>query len=233
MKKIILLIMLCLLTGFATASAEKQEWCDKNFNFSKVKMAYIYDVNFPDKLKNGIAEKETMEIFYQKAKLDNVKIFSTKDIVARYKNVYGIDLVQLFQENQKEALVLLNKAASEWADITILASVLDYGARLDYEEGHSYSVPNNQTSYVYGPRGTAVVQTQSSETRYAPGGYVPVFCTTVKYEVFNSKNYSPVMTRIDVKEHTPGLFNRSKTKELYTHSVENFFEDLSAKINNK
>ena len=60
MKKLFLLLVFLLVSNIAFA--DKQEWIDKKHDFSQDRIIYLsYEVK--DDIKNGIAEKESLEIF--------------------------------------------------------------------------------------------------------------------------------------------------------------------------
>ena len=66
MKKI-LLILACLVFFVNSSYAQKSEWIDPTYDFTKVKRICIdFDVN--PELRDGIKEKESQEIFYETIK---------------------------------------------------------------------------------------------------------------------------------------------------------------------
>ena len=79
MKKVFsILVLLFLFCNLAIA--QQQEWVDKKYNFSSVKNVFVdYEVN--EKLKNGISEKETEEIYQEKFFNKLVKKLSSKPIL--------------------------------------------------------------------------------------------------------------------------------------------------------
>ena len=78
MKKSIF-AFLFIFMFYGTAFAEKEEWIDKDYNFSNAK---AIDVEYcvSENLCNGIKEKETTEIFQEKfvAMLNKKSVFAHK-----------------------------------------------------------------------------------------------------------------------------------------------------------
>ena len=69
------------------AIAQQQEWVDKKYNFSSVKNVFVdYEVN--EKLKNGISEKETEEIYQEKFFNKLVKNYLRKVTFLVIKKIY-------------------------------------------------------------------------------------------------------------------------------------------------
>ena len=227
----VLPILVCFLnTGVALA--EKQEWVDKTYDFSKVKRIVIFDPNILDKLKNGINEKEIIEIFKSKAKIEKVIIIELSKIC---NNIYldtGINLVELNQQNPSEALRILDESLPKYADIYVASSVNEYSMGSQYNEGYTYNTTSYQTSYVTGPGGTATIQTPVNQTHTIPGGYVSVAYANVRFEVYDIKTNKAIFTRIDNRQRSNDtIFEHGKPKDLYGRITKSFFDDLSKKIN--
>ena len=63
------LLLFIFVSLTSIASAEKQEWIDKDYNFNNVKRVLLFNPTIEQKLHNGVNEHEILEIFAKKAKL--------------------------------------------------------------------------------------------------------------------------------------------------------------------
>ena len=115
LKIVLMLLVFILISKFPIANAEKQEWIDKNYNFSNVKSVLLLTPTIENKLYNGINEHEIIEIFEKKAKLPtNIKVFTRENIIENIKKDSGIDINAVNQTNEQEALKLLDEGIMKY-----------------------------------------------------------------------------------------------------------------------
>ncbi len=227
------ILLLVLFT--TTAFAEKQEWIDKTYDFTKVKRVVIIHPGIADHLKNGIAENEIIEIFKDKAKISNVKVMDIPQVVRLIKIDTGIDLDEIAKQNPDEALKLLRDNMATYADIVVTSNVSDYSMGSTYNEGFSYNTTSTQTSHVYGPNGqSATIDTPVTETHRVPGRNVSVAQAHVRFDVYDTKTSKTIFSRIDNRDvANPTIFNNTKPKSVFGRIVGGFFDNLNDRINEK
>ena len=108
--KIISSVLFLLLFLTSTAFAEKQEWYDKNYDFTKVKRIIVNFV-IPEQLKNGVVEHEATELFKEqfskrlvpKLSKQNIKIVMFEDVFQEIKSSQNIDLFALYETDADKA----------------------------------------------------------------------------------------------------------------------------------
>jgi hypothetical protein len=226
------IVFLICISVASIAFAEKQEWFDKAYDFSKVKRVLIYPPNISNKLKNGIVENEILEIFNTKTKLpEQVKVITFFSLIDAVKTDTGTDLVQLHAKNSQEALKLLNEATPKYADIVVTSTVFEYSMGSEYREGFTYNTTEYQTSYVHGAGGSATVQTPVNRTHTVRGGNVPVAYSSVRWDVYDAQTGKAVFSRLEDRARAnPTVFDHTKPKSLYGRITASFFDDLSEKL---
>lgn len=231
---LILSLFICLF-NISFAAAEKQEWVDKTYDFTKVKRVVILYPNIADYLKNGIAENEIMEIFNKKAKISNVKAMDISQVVRLLKIDTGIDLEEVAKQNPDEALNLLHENMPNYADIVVITNVSDYSMGSTYRQGFSYNTTSTQTSYIYGSNGqSAAINTPVTETHKVRGGNVSVAQAHVRFDVYDTKISKTIFSRMDNRDvANPTILHNTKPKSVFKRIVGGFFDNLNDRINKK
>lgn len=219
--------------SLSTAFAEKQEWLDKNYDFSKVKTVLICDPTISDHIKNGIKEREIKEIFDSKIKLsEKIKVIYVADLVPLITAETGTNPLELYVTDQQKAVNLITEAMFRYSDVIITTNVLEYDTGKEYREGYSYNTTEYQTSYINGPYGTTTVQTPVTKTHNVSGGNVQVAYAAVRFEVTDSKTKKPVISRIDDRARAnPTVFDNTKPKDLYGRILNSFLILLKTNLN--
>lgn len=233
-KQLIKSLLLCLIIlafGTSTASAEKQEWIDKNYDFHKVKSAFVAITSVRTDLMNGITEKETNEVLYEKAKISGVKIIDFPTMLLLIKADTGVDPLELYKTNQQAALQMIQDGIAQHADIAILIDILDYSYGTQYEEGYIYSTTTNQTSIINGPFGPTIMNTPVPEIHQVPGGNVTTVNVAVRFNAYDAKTRAPIFTRLDYSSREKDkLFDHTNLKKQYGKIVNSYFDALKNKI---
>lgn len=216
--------------GSGLVFAEKQEWFDSKYNFKKVKKVLIYPPSIPDSLKNGIIEKDLEEVFWGKALLNNIEIINASTLIELLTKDTGIDIKSLYKTDEKKAIELLHQYIPNYADIVVCTNILNYETDSEYREGYSYTTTEYQTSYIYGPAGTATIQTPVNKTHNVPGGNILVLYTGVRFDVFDTLTNKVIFSRIDNRSKNPTILESSTPKNMYKRILKSFFNDLETKI---
>ena len=232
MKKIILTALILFVLS-SVCFAEKQEWVDKSYNFSKVKTVFIYDPVIPNEIKNGIAENEINEIFNKKKVLKDVKILDIPQVVILVQADTGINLDELYKTDPQGSLKMLFENIHKYADIVIVSKIQRYGTGSEYKEAYSYNTTTYQTSTVTTSNGGfATIDTPVTQTNTVPGGYFPASYVTVRYDVYDTKTNKQIFSRIDERgKVNRTAFDNTKPRDMFGRIVGSFFDDFNDLLN--
>lgn len=233
MKKfaLILLFLLCFPT---TVFAEKQEWIDKNYDFSKVKSIVINFV-IPEQLKNGIIEHEATEIFQEqfskklvpKLTKQNVKVLMFESVFQEIKATQNIDILSMYETDAEKARTFIAEYIPKNFDAILSVTLQHYSMGTQYVDGYTYSVPTAQTYY----NETNIVTVSGTQQQYVSGGNKPTAYAIVKYEITDIPSTKNVWTRIDDRARVnKDAFENSKPKDLYERSLKSYFSALASKL---
>ncbi|MDD4049340.1 MAG: hypothetical protein PHI90_11130 [Clostridia bacterium] len=232
MRKIIL-IMLMMLTSTSLCFAEKQEWVEKTYDFSKITKVTILDPIIADNIKNGIKEREISEIFKTHAKLSNIKLVEPSTVILSLNAEFGVNLMELNKINPHEARKIIDENSYKYTDLLIKSEVLVYDMGKTYSDGVTFNTTQNQTSQITNNRGMVVgtVQTPVSQTHTIGGGNVDTAYNVVRFIVTDVKTGKDVFLRIDNRTKVNVTkFDNTKPKDIYGRIVKSFFNDLSDKF---
>ena len=235
-KIVILLVVFLLIPNFPIASADKQEWIDKSYNFSNVKRVLLLDPTIEPKLYNGVNEHEIIDIFEKNAKLPkNIAVITRKNIIENIKRDSGIDIDVVNQTNKHEALRLFDEGIMKYSDIVIASCISEYGTCREYREGYTYSTTTYHTSYIYGSNGSSVATSVPvSEIHSIPGGNINVAYASVRWDIKDVQSSKIIMTRLDNRTRDNGTeFDNTKPRDLYKRISSSFFDFISDKFEKK
>ncbi len=158
MKKI-LLILACLVFFVNSSYAQKSEWIDPTYDFTKVKRICI-DFDVKPELRDGIKEKESQEIFYEtiketfvdvipKPKYQVDSIFSAQDKLSISGKTSKEELESLSSDERTN---LLNEYLETNYDVIVKCSVLQYDNGKKYRGGFivgSVFVPGGDENAIF------------------------------------------------------------------------------------
>ncbi len=158
MKKI-LLILACLMFFVNSSYAQKSEWIDPTYDFTKVKRICI-DFDVKPELRDGIKEKESQEIFYEtiketfvdvipKPKYQVDSIFSAQDKLSISGKTSKEELESLSSDERTN---LLNEYLETNYDVIVKCSVLQYDNGKKYRGGFivgSVFVPGGDENAIF------------------------------------------------------------------------------------
>lgn len=237
MLKKIMVFLLVFISLALPVFAEKQEWIDRNFDFSKTKKVFC---NFlvPKELMNGIIEHEMRDIL--KDKFENkivvklspykYKFSHDQDVINEIKETQGKDLNVLGETEPDKANEIFNQYLKDNYDLVFNFVVLAYGTGSQYIQGHYIDTPTTETSQVITPNGVGTVRTQGTTKTYVPGGNAAKPCAVVKFEVYNIKTDDAVWVRIDNRAKVNTIVDNTKPKDIFSRIISSFFDDFSSRL---
>jgi hypothetical protein len=231
-KRVLSFMFIFILIFQQVALAEKQEWVDKTFDFTKVKRVYIYTPFVAEYLKNGIVENEILDTFKDRVKLPNAQVLDTGAVARLIEIDTGIDLLELNRTDPIEAGKIFFENTPKHVDLIIYSQVGKYGMGSTYRQSFTYNTTNYQNSYIYGPNGTsAVVQAPQTQTHTVPGGNIPLASASVRWDVIDTRTGKTIFSRIDDRDRSNGSKLENTTpNDLYKRITSSFFSDLNDKI---
>ena len=237
MRRILLLLILCVLIlseDMSNAFAEKQEWYDEGFNFTRVKkIAVMFQ---PSDRLNLLQGNEAFDLFMEKMKTDLIdelppgkyKFESAAVISEKILQESGVDVASIAETNVQEADRIAYEYIKKHYDLFVVWSPLIYDVGSQYCEGYVYSTPTTNTSTVWLPNGgTAMVTTHGNSVHSVPGGNYPAVYVAVRVDVINPKDNQPVWMRIDDRVRVnKTIFDNTKPRDVYQRILESFIEDF-------
>ena len=230
MRKLFAITAILLLALSSVCFAEKQEWVDKNYDFSKVKAVLLWDMFVDKSLENGINEKEIIEIVREKTNIKYVKGVTPPVVMEAIKRDYGIDLEALKATNQDQVLTTFFKYLPNYVDLEISVKVFSYGYGSHYREGYSYNTTSYKTSYTTGMGGRMeTIQTPVVETHHVPGGNAKVTYCGVRWDIMEINKRNAVWSRIDDRARETDEIENTKPKDMLERIIRSFYDDFNKK----
>lgn len=239
----VIVVLMCLLSFASLSFAERQEWVDPNYKFSNVKRILV-NLNIPDNLRNGIADNQTSNIFYNKIKTELIsKLPASQYTFMTYKDVFyniqretGYNTSQLNKENPQKAKQLFMDYIKNNVDVILNANLMIYDVGTQYREGYWQSVPVTEHSNVYSGLDVipfATVETQTTQQQYIPGQNVRYAYACVKFEMDDVSTNRAIWTRIDDRARADALLRKTDPKDLFSRIVGTYVDTFQEKLTAK
>ena len=210
------LLILVLFLFSLPVNAQKSEWIEPSYNFTKAKRIYISYTVAPE-LRNGITEKETTDWFFKQIKKELVdktppgyKIESQFKAEERILKETGISMESRITKSPEEAKVFFAKFLRDNYDLLLEAAFLENAEGQQYHGGYTYTTTVPQTSTVLGPGGQlSTVTTTSQQVHSVPGGNVPTTKIVLRFDVTDTATAKYVWSLLDEREKEGGLLEKS------------------------
>lgn len=232
--RIILSLSLFIALGISSVYAEKQEWYDSSFDFTKVKkIAVIFR---PSDRLNLVQYNESADIFMEKMKCDLIdelpagqyEFASTGTIVDKIFKESGMDIASIAQTDQEKADKIFFEYIKKHYELFVVWSPLIYDTGSQYCEGYVYTMPSTNTSTIWLPNGqTATVTTNSQTAHNVPSGNYPAVYVAVRMDIVDPKTGNPVWMRIDDRAKiNKTVFDNTTPKDVYNRIISSFIQDF-------
>ena len=218
MKKLFFFLC-CLLALSATAFAEKSEWIDPGYDFTKAKSICIDYAAAPE-IADGIRDKDAQAVFFERAKADVGLTDNAKGNAAGKEAANTKAVKTQSAENPR--------LASGDYDLVVRCTVSQYDTGKKHVEAHTetFMVPVTTTVLdVTGHMQTITIQEQ--QVYNIPAGEYPAAFVKARFDVINTKTNQNVWTWEDAREKVadPGISN-VKPKEVLTGIMADFSASL-------
>ena len=238
----VLYYLLCLLIMVNPAYAEKSEWIDPGYDFTKTKSICIDYVASPE-IADGIRDKESQELFFKKAKADIADklskqkykvdtIYKAKD---NFMNSEGTDSKESAKDITQEQLPLFEKYVQNNYDLLIRCIVSQYDTGKKYVEAHTYKTMVPVATTVLDATGqmqTIIIQQQQEFN--IPAGNYPAAFVQVRFDVIDTKTNQKVWALDDKRDKIDDTgISGIKPDGLFTQVIAEFAENLRKNLKNR
>ena len=238
----VLYFLLCLLITVNPAYAEKSEWIDPGYDFTKTKSICI-DYVASHEIADGIRDKESQELFFKKAKADIADKLS--------KQKYKVDTIYKAKENfitsertdskesakdiTQEQLPLFEKYVQNNYDLLIRCIVSQYDTGKKYVEAHTYKTTVPVATTVLDATGQmqTIIIHQQQEFNIPAGNYPAAF-VQARFDVIDTNTNKKVWALDDKcdKIDDTGISD-IKPNGLFTQVIAEFAENLRKNLKNR
>ena len=238
----VLYFLLCLLIMVNPAYAEKAEWIDPGYDFTKTKSICIDYVASPE-IADSIRDKESQELFFKKAKADIADklskqkykvdtIYKAKD---NFMNSEGTDSKESAKDITQEQLPLFEKYVQNNYDLLIRCIVSQYDTGKKYVEAHTYKTMVPVATTVLDATGqmqTIIIQQQQEFN--IPAGNYPAAFVQVRFDVIDTKTNQKVWALDDKRDKIDDTgISGIKPDGLFTQVIAEFAENLRKNLKNR
>lgn len=197
------LAMLLCTTG---VQAEKLDWVDKNYDFSRVKEAIIYDIELvdTDEMESDLTEKILLEEYLKVASRPPYKVM------------------------RPDSDSILHPLKS--ADIYVKAELLKWHDDYYIKEAYTSWETVTRTRQVKRSDGSWVEEKYyDTMPVYHPAETVYTSTVRIKFDVYDVKSDKLVMSRDELRERKA---SRHGQQGIFGRISKSFFDDLGKKIKN-
>ena len=238
----VLYFLLCLLIMVSPAYAEKSEWIDPGYDFTKAKSICIDYAASPE-IADGIRDKESRELFFEKAKADiadkllkqKYKVDSIYKAKENFINSEGTDSKELGKDITQEQLPLFEKYVQNNYDLLIKCTVSQYDTGKKYMEAHTYKTMVPVATTVLDATGqmqTIIIQQQQEFN--IPAGNYPAAFVQVRFDVIDNETNQKVWTLDDKRNKIDDTgISGIKPDGLFTQVIAEFAENIRKNLRNR
>ena len=238
----VLYFLLCLLIMVNPAYAEKSEWIDPGYDFTKTKSICIDYVASPE-IADDIRDKESQELFFKKAKADIADKLSKQkykvDTIYKAKENYltseGTDSKESAKDITQEQLPLFEKYVQNNYDLLIRCIVSQYDTGKKYVEAHTYKTMVPVATTVLDATGqmqTIIIQQQQEFN--IPAGNYPAAFVKAQFDVIDTKTNQKVWALDDKRDKIDDTgISDIKPDGLFTQVIAEFAENLRKNLKNR
>ena len=238
----VLYYLLCLLIMVNPAYAEKSEWIDPGYDFTKTKSICIDYVASPE-IADGIRDKESQELFFKKAKADIADklskqkykvdtIYKAKD---NFMNSEGTDSKESAKDITQEQLPLFEKYVQNNYDLLIRCIVSQYDTGKKYVEAHTYKTMVPVATTVLDATGqmqTIIIQQQQEFN--IPAGNYPAAFVQARFDVIDTNTNKKVWALDDKRDKIDETdISGIKPNGFFTQIIAEFAENLRKNLRNR
>ncbi len=202
------LLLWCVLVLFPlTASAEKVNWVDETYDFSKIQKALVYDITLTDtaEMDNDLIEQVIKEEYLKNAARPKYRLIRAD-----------------------KAAVLSPGDPKAAADIYITAELLKWHDDSYVKSPYTSWETRTSTRRVQRPNGTWYEEKYDTTVPvYHPAEVIYTSTVRIRFEVFDSKTGKRVMARDELRERD---HSRHGQEGIFGRISKSFYDDLGKKL---
>lgn len=245
MKKILLTLLLLCIT--LPTCAQKREWFDSAFDFTKAK-SIVFCVNIDEKMPELVA-KEIIDIYYESLKTGvydklntSHKIVSFQKFKREFESAHNMtekELIALNESDPEKGNKMFFDYVNKNYDLFVEATPIIYDMGTQYCEGYTYTMPSINQSLITFPNGQMATVTSNGQTVHTmPGGNFPTVYVCFRFDVLDAKTLGSenknVWARLDDRARVNrDAFQNSKPKDVFKRVMNSFSEDFVKVISSK
>ena len=204
----ILMTAVCLLTAFVLpVSAEKSDWSDSTYDFTKVKRVLIYDITFDERsgLNDDLVEKLVQE---------------------EYLKTAGKPKYEMLRPDKAEKLS--PGAPNQAADLYVTAELLNWQDGSYVKEGYTTWESRTSKREIKHKDGSKTEETYTTTVPvYHPPKTVYTSTVRVRFKAIDAKTEKCVIERDEERERDD---SRQGQRGIFGRISKSFFDDLGKKL---
>ena len=219
----LLLLCLLMLTSATPASAEKTDWKDDAYDFSKIQRILLYDPNFSaarGQSMTEFAEKIAASAYPQQAARGKCEVITLAQASRRLSLLLGMDVDALVRTDPVRAKALLDENILKIADAWVTCNVTDW-------KNGSYVVPERtvwETRTARSNNGNRETYTYIVPVTYPPYTVTYSRCN-VEFELYDARTGKMVFARRDARDKD----DYDNQEGMFERITKSFFEDVGKK----
>ncbi len=232
MKKLttLLLALLLLLALSAAAAAEKTDWYDKSYDFTKVKRALIYDVTLTDRAEfdSDLLDRVLQEEYLKNAQRPKYEAVSLEQAIRRISLAEGTNLDTLWQQDKAKAEEIFSRCLPQVADVYIKAELLkwhdDFHIVPQYTSWETKTITRthkNKDGSTYTTKDYITVPVVHPPRR------VDTSTVRLRFDVYDSATGKLVMSRDELRLRDDSTHGE---KGIFGRICKSFFDDFKSKL---
>jgi hypothetical protein len=245
MKKILLtLLLLCIALP---TYAQKQEWFDSTYDFTKAKS--IAFCVYIDNRMPELTAKEIVDIYYESIKTGiydklnkSHKIVSLQKLKKDFQATHNKteeELIELAKSDPEKVDKMYFDYVNNNYDLYVVATPIIYDMGTQYREGYTYTLPSINQSLITFPNGQIATVTSNGQTVHTmPGGNFPTVYVSFRFDIIDAKtlgsNEKTVWARLDDRARVnQDILQNSRPKDVFKRMMGSFADDFVKVINSK
>lgn len=206
-------VLLLCLALCQTALAEKTDYVDKKYDFTKVNNILVLDMDFSDVDFNSIRERSFNEVYLNKAKSSKLTVLDVDKVIGKISLACGQDLDLLAARDEAEADRLYGEYLPNFADLYVEAELVRFYSDEIYHPPYTTWETKRDKVKVRDSDGELVEITEEYQVPvHHDGYYEDVFYVDVLLHAYDTKTNKEVFAREDsrsrVDDDGKGMFER-------------------------
>lgn len=222
--------------------AEKSEWMDPRYDFTKAKNIYI-DYAVSPEIVDGTRDRESQALFFERVKANitdklpkqKYKVDSIDRAREKFLHNKETEIKENVKEITEEQQLLFEKYLLNNYDLLIKCIVSQYDTGKKYVEAHTYTEMVPVTTTVLDATGQfQTITIQQRQVYKIPAGDYPAAFVQAQFEVMDTKTNKSVWTLEDKRDRVDETgISGIKPKEVFTEVIGEFAASLRKNLKSR